>query len=229
MSELRAAVADDEPLLREAIANLLRQNGISVIAEAGDADMARRVVMDTRPDILIIDIRMPPTYHLDGLNAAVAIRAELPDVSILLLSHHVEIQYLHALVGSDAKGVGYLLKDRVAGAAHFVDAVRRVAAGSCVIDPEVVTLLLRPTRREPFDSLTERERQVIALMAEGRSNHAICAQLNLSLRTVESHIRHILLALDLPPQPDDHRRVLAVLAYLGSPVGPHKGGSTRFS
>lgn len=221
MSGLRAVVADDEPLLREAIANLLRQHGITVVAEVGDADAVRLAVAETHPDIAIIDIRMPPTHQRDGLDSAIAIRARAPEIAILLLSQYIETPYLRALLGSDTKGVGYLLKDRVTGAAAFVDAVRRVAAGGCVIDPEVVALLVRPARPDPLSALTDREREVIALMAEGRSNQAICAQLNFAPKTVETHIRHIFMTLGLEPEPDDHRRVLAVLTYLGlAEAGP---------
>lgn len=195
MSQIRAVVADDEPLLREAIASLLRQNDIAVVAEVGDANAAREAVAEAHPDIAIIDIRMPPMRHLDGLNAALDIRARTPDIAILLLSQHIETQYLDALMGSNSRGVGYLLKDRVIGAAGFIDAVRQVAAGGCVIDPEVVTMLLRPTRRDPLSDLTERERQVLSLMAEGRSNQAICAELILSPKTIESHIRNIFIKL----------------------------------
>lgn len=217
MSRLRAVVADDEPFLREAIADLLTQNDIIVVAKVGDADAARQAVAETLPDIAILDIRMPPTHHLDGLTAAIEIRARTPDVAILLMSQHVETQFVDTLLGSDARGVGYLLKDRVAGVAEFVDAVRRVAAGACVVDPEVVALLLRPARRDPVGELTHREREVLSLMAEGRSNQAICAQLTLSPKTVETHIRHIFSTLGLAHEPDYHRRVLAVLAHLGRP------------
>ncbi len=215
MTRLRAVVADDEPFLREAIAGLLGQNDITVVAKVGDANAARQAVAEAHPDIAILDIRMPPTHHLDGLSAAIEIRARTPDIAVLLLSQHVETQFVDTLLGSNAKGVGYLLKDRVSGVAEFVDAVRRVAAGGCVIDPEVVAMLLRPARRDPLSELTHREREVLALMAEGRSNQAICAQLTLSPKTIETHIRHIFSTLGLAHEPDYHRRVLAVLAHLG--------------
>jgi DNA-binding NarL/FixJ family response regulator len=215
MTALRAVIADDERLLRDAIANLLRAHEIDVVAEVGDAHAARRAVLDNRPDIAVIDIRMPPTHRLDGLGAAVDIRAQAPEVGILLLSQHLETQYVDTLLGANARGVGYLLKDRVAGAGEFVDAVRRVAEGDCVIDPDIVRQLLRPVRPQPANELTDREREVLALMAEGRSNQAICAQLHLSPKTVETHIRHIFTTLGIAPEPDYHRRVLAVLAHLG--------------
>lgn len=214
MTTLRVVVADDEPLLREAIATVLRQNDITVVEEVGDADAARTAVAKHRPDVAILDIRMPPERHLDGLNAAIDIRARTPEVGILLLTQHLETRYTDALLGSNAKGVGYLLKERVAGAADFVDAVRDIATGGCVIDPEVVAMLMRPIRRDPVSELSPREREVLALMAEGRSNQAICAELFLSPKTVETHIRHIFLTLGLPLEGDYHRRVLAVLAYL---------------
>ena len=217
MTALRAVVADDEPFLREAIANLLGQHDITVVAKVGDADAAREAVAETHPDIAILDIRMPPTHHLDGLTAAIEIRARAPAVAVLLLSQHAETQFVDTLLGSDARGIGYLLKDRVSGVAEFVDAVRRVAAGGCVIDPEVVAMLMRPARRDRLSELTRRERQVLALMAEGRSNQAISAQLTLSPKTIETHVRHIFLTLGLAHQADDHRRVLAVLAHLGRP------------
>lgn len=214
----RVVLADDAILIRDALAGLLRQEGFEVIAEVGDADRLLAAVEASPPDVAVVDIRMPPTYRLEGLHAAVELRRRQPDVGVLLLSQHLEPHCLTTLLGSDARGVGYLLKERVTGVAGFLDAVRRVADGGCAVDAEVVALMLR-TRREDdrLATLTERERDVLALMAQGRSNQAIGQQLYLTPKTVESHVRNILFRLNLPPEPNDHRRVLAVLTYLRAP------------
>ncbi|MGQ0775060.1 MAG: LuxR C-terminal-related transcriptional regulator [Pseudonocardiales bacterium] len=186
-----------------------------MIAEVGDGDSLLAAVEATPPDVAVVDIRMPPTHRLEGLHAAVELRRRHPDVGVLLLSHYVESHCLATLLGGDARGVGYLLKERVTGQADFLDSVRRVAGGGCAIDPEIVRLMLRAQRRDDrLATLTERERDVLTLMAQGRSNQAIGQELFLTSRTVESHVRSILLRLDLPPEPNDHRRVLAVLTYL---------------
>ena len=210
---IRVVLADDAALFREAIAGLLRSSGLEVVAQVGDPDGLRAAVAATRPDVAIVDIRMPPTYRLEGLKAAVSIRRDHPEVGVLLLSQHLESHHLPTLLGGNARGVGYLLKERVSGAAAFVDKVRSVASGGCEVDSEVVALMMGD-RRPDLDTLSEREREVLALMAEGRSNRAICEQLVLTPKTVESHVRNIFTRLALPAQPDDHRRVLAVLAYL---------------
>jgi DNA-binding NarL/FixJ family response regulator len=210
-------LADDARLLREALADLLAHNGFQVVAQASDAEELRAAVSAHRPDVAVVDVRMPPDHRLEGLRAAVEIRRYHRDTGILLLSQHVESQYLSTLLGDDARGVGYLLKERVAGAGAFVEAVRQVASGGVVVDKQVVARMMRLRRHD--DSLTrlsEREREILALMAQGRSNQAICKQLMLTKKTVESHVRNIFTRLDLLPESDDNRRVLAVLTYLRS-------------
>ena len=213
---LRLVLADDSVLLREGIARLLVEAGFEVAAQAGTADELLAAVREHRPDVAIVDIRMPPTHTDEGLRAAEAIRAEHGTaVGILVLSQYVETTFAMRLVADGAGGVGYLLKDRVEDLDDFSEAIRRIARGGSVIDPEVVAQLVgRRRARVPLDDLTEREREVLALMAEGRSNQAICDALFLAPKTVEAHIANIFSKLELLPAPDDHRRVLAVLAHL---------------
>jgi DNA-binding NarL/FixJ family response regulator len=213
---LRVVVADDSVLLREGIVRLLdEQDGFEVVAQAGDADELLRKVGAHRPDVAVVDIRMPPTNTDDGLRAALEIRARQPETSVLVLSQYVEEGYALDLVGDTAGGVGYLLKDRVADVDRFLDAVRRVAEGGSVLDPEVVAQLVGRARRDdPLGALTPREREVLELMAEGRSNHAIADQMVVTERAVEKHVTSIFGKLGLPPAPEDHRRVLAVLTFL---------------
>ena len=213
---LRIVLADDSVLLREGMARLLVEAGFDVVAQAGDADQLLQAIREHRPDVAIVDIRMPPTHTDEGLQAAEAIRAEHgTDVGILVLSQYVETTFALRLVADGAGGVGYLLKDRVEDLEDFADAVRRIAKGGSVIDPQVVAQLVgRRRAKVPLDDLTEREREVLALMAEGRSNQAICDHLFLAPKTVEAHIANIFSKLELLPAPDDHRRVLAVLAFL---------------
>jgi DNA-binding NarL/FixJ family response regulator len=215
---LRVVVADDSVLLREGIVRLLdEQDGFEVVAQAGDADELLRKVGAHKPDVAVVDIRMPPTNTDDGLRAALEIRSTQPDTSVLVLSQYVEEGYALDLVGDAAGGVGYLLKDRVADVDRFVDAVRRVAEGGSALDPEVVSQLVGRARRDdPLEDLTPREREVMELMAEGRSNHAIADQLVVTERAVEKHVTSIFGKLNLPPAPEDHRRVLAVLRFLRS-------------
>jgi len=212
---LRVVVADDNALLREGIASLLEEAGHTVVGRAGDADDLILKVRSYSPDVAIVDVRMPPGYGEEGLAAAAEIRSSFPDVAVLVLSQHLEPTYLLELVGDDASGIGYLLKDRVRDVAEFVDAVERVAAGGTAFDPEVVKSLVGGHRRSALDELTERERSVLSLLAEGRSNRAIATELFLSTRAVERHVQSIFLKLRLPDTADDNRRVLAVLALLG--------------
>src|SRR5436190_8675292 len=212
---LRVVVADDNALLREGIASLLEDAGHEVVARPGDADDLLLKVRSYTPDIAIVDVRMPPGYADDGLVAAAEIRRSHPTVTVLVLSQHLEPAYMLELVGDDASGVGYLLKDRVRDVGEFVAAVERVAAGGTAFDPEVVKTLVGGHRRSVLDELTEREREVLSLLAEGRSNRAIGKDLFLSSRAVERHVQAIFRKLGLPESEDDNRRVLAVLALLG--------------
>ena len=213
---LRIVLADDSLLLREGIARLLTEAGFEVAAQAGNADELLRTVRDVCPDVAIIDIRMPPTFTDEGLKAAEAIRAEHgTSIGILVLSQYVETTFALRLVADGAGGMGYLLKDRVDDLDDFADAIRRIARGGSVIDPAVVAQLVgRRRAKVPLDDLSDREREVLGLMAEGRSNQAICDRLYLAPKTVEAHIASIFSKLELLPAPDDHRRVLAVLALL---------------
>ena len=212
---MRVVVADDSVLLREGVVRLLEENGFEVVGQAGDAEDLIRKVRAHKPDVAVVDIRMPPTNTDDGLRAALEIRAELPDTGVLVLSQYVEEGYALDLVGDSAGGVGYLLKDRVADVDRFVDSVRRVADGGSALDPEVVSQLVGRARRDdPIDELTPREREVLELMAEGRSNNAIAEHMTVTERAVEKHVTSIFGKLDLAPAPEDHRRVLAVLAFL---------------
>src|SRR4051794_13496063 len=212
---MRVVVAEDAVLLREGIVRLLTENDMEVVGQAGDAEDLLRKVRAHRPDVALVDIRMPPTHTDEGLVAAATIREELPDTGLLVLSQYVEEGYGLDLLADSAAGVGSLLKDRIADIDRFVDAVRRVGEGGSALDPEVVSRLLGRRRREdPLAEISPREREVLELMAEGRSNHAIASELVVTERAVEKHVTSIFSKLDLPPTPDDHRRVLAVLTYL---------------
>jgi DNA-binding NarL/FixJ family response regulator len=212
---MRIVIADDAVLLREGAARLLEEAGFEVVAQAGDAEDLLRKVRAHTPDVAIIDVRMPPENVDDGLRAALTIRDELPGIGILMLSQYVEDRYLAELLAGGAEGVGYLLKDRLADVDRLTEAVRRVAGGASVLDPEVVAQMLGRSREEgPLDLLTPREREVLGRMAEGRTNRAIAEELFVSERAVERHVTSIFSKLDLPAGEQDHRRVLAVLAYL---------------
>ncbi len=212
---LRVVIADDSVLLREGLSRLLEESGFEVAGQAGDAEDLLRKVGAHRPDVAVVDVRMPPTHTDEGLRAAHRIRAEHPDTAVLVLSQYVEEAYALELLSESTERTGYLLKDRVADVETFTDAVRRVAGGGSALDPEVVALLLGRRRREdPLDALTAREREVLGLMAEGRSNAAIAEALVVTERAVEKHVTSIFSKLDLTPTVEDHRRVLAVLAYL---------------
>lgn len=212
---MQVVICEDLVLLREGIGSLLADDGHDVVAAVGDGDALIAAVDNHHPKLAIIDVRLPPTQTDEGVRAALEVRRRHPDVAILILSQYVEERYASDLLSGGSQGVGYLLKDRVADVHEVVDAVRRVAAGGSVIDPEVVAQLVgRRRTRDPIQELTERERQVLALMAEGRSNQAIGERLFLSPKTVEAHVHSIFTRLGLHAAPDDHRRVLAVLAFL---------------
>ena len=211
---MRVVIAEDGLIVREGIAGMLRHFGHEVVAAVADAPALLAAVAAYRPDMVVTDVRMPPGFSDEGLQAAIALRAADPDLPVLVLSQYVEQTYAAELLDSGrSAGVGYLLKDRIGEVAEFVDAVDRVAAGRTVVDPEVVRQLLG-RRRDPLSRLTPREREVLALMAEGRSNTAIARTLVVSEAAVAKHIGSLLAKLDLPPDSDDHRRVRAVLAYL---------------
>ena len=214
---LRVALADDAALFRQGLALLLADAGFTVTARAADAQALLRAVHADPPDAVVVDIRMPPTHTTEGLDAARALAATHPTVGVLVLSAHVEPGYALELLESGVRGAGYLLKERVADVDELGDAVRRVAAGGLVVDPSVVAELVgRRRAHNPLDDLTEREREVLTLMAEGRSNQAICRRLFLSPKTVEAYVRTMFTKLGLDAAPDDNRRVLAVLAFLRS-------------
>jgi DNA-binding NarL/FixJ family response regulator len=212
---VRVVIAEDSVLLREGLARVLTEQGFEVAAQVGDATELQRAVKRTKPDVAIVDVRMPPTQTDEGARAAEEIRAQHPDVGVLVLSQIVEARRALKLFSERPEGFGYLLKDRVLQIDEFVESVRRVGRGGTAIDPEVVAQLVgRRDAEGPLDELTPREREVLGLMAEGRSNKAICDKLFLSPKTVETHVNSIFGKLNLPQAPDDHRRVLAVLAFL---------------
>jgi DNA-binding NarL/FixJ family response regulator len=213
---MRVVIADDSALIREGLARLLTDTGIEVLALAADADQLLRDVATHHPDVAIVDIRMPPSHTDEGLRAVAHIRRDHPGTAVLVLSQHLTVRYALDLLGEGTQGVGYLLKDRVGDLGEFTDALRRVAGGGSALDPHVVDHLIshRRTPADPLNDLTDRERDVLALMAEGRSNHAIARHLVIADSTVEKHIANIFTKLNIPPSLHDHRRVLAVLTHL---------------
>jgi DNA-binding NarL/FixJ family response regulator len=215
---MRVVIADDEVLVREGLARLLEDTGVEVVGRAANASELTRMVEARRPDVAIIDIRMPPSHTDEGLLAAQEIRRCHPDVGVLVLSHHLESDYAMRLLEEAPERAGYLLKERVSDVAVLLDALHRITEDECVVDPTIVARLVARRRAQgPLDELTEREREVLALIAEGHSNGAISATLYLSPKTVEGHIRQIFLKLGLRDSPAHHRRVLAVLAFLRAP------------
>jgi DNA-binding NarL/FixJ family response regulator len=213
---VRVVIAEDAVLLRAGLTRLLTDADHDVVAAVGDAELLLDAIERHHPDLAIVDVRMPPTHTDEGIRAALKVRDRWPDVAILVLSQYVEERYASDLVAGETAGLGYLLKDRVADVREFLDAARRVAEGGTVLDPEVVSqLLARSRQRDPLDRLSPRETEVLVLMAEGRSNAAIAEQLVVSGGAVEKHVTSIFTKLDLPPTEGDHRRVLAVLRFLG--------------
>ena len=212
---MRVVIADDAPLIREGVARLLTENGVEVVDRVGDADAVLESVRDLHPDVALVDIRMPPTHTDEGLRAAREIRLRYPDTAVLVLSQHLEPDYALQLIEEKPERVGYLMKERVGRVEQLLEAVQRVAAGECVVDRAVVDeLLARRRLLDPIGELTSREREILALMAEGRSNQGISRTLWLSPKTVETHIRGAFTKLGIREAPEDNRRVLAVLAYL---------------
>ncbi|CAM5559234.1 MULTISPECIES: response regulator transcription factor [Streptomyces] len=212
---MRVVIAEDSAILRDGLVQLLALRGVEVAAAVGDAESLRAAVAGHRPDAAVVDIRLPPGHTDEGLRAAVAIRRDHPGTGVLIFSQYVETKYATQLLGGGAAGVGYLLKERVVDIGEFVDALERVAAGGTALDPEVVTQFFGAGRRaNALDTLTPREREVLAQMAQGRTNQAIAAACTVTERAVEKHIAHIFTKLDLPPSETDHRRVLAVLRYM---------------
>jgi DNA-binding NarL/FixJ family response regulator len=214
MTGLRVVLADDDVLLREGLAGLLERSGIEVVGQAGDGAQLLALVRTTGPELVVVDIRMPPTHTAEGLEAAQVIRRELPGIGILVLSAHVEVEHAMELLAS-GRGIGYLLKNRITDVTEFVETLERIAKGGAVVDPVLVQELVSARRRDdPLAALSAREREVLALMAEGRSNAGIARRLWVTGGTVEKHVRSILTKLNLPETSDDHRRVLAVVTFL---------------
>jgi DNA-binding NarL/FixJ family response regulator len=210
----RIALADDDVLLREGVASLLERSGFDVVGQAGDGEELLAVVREHEPDLVLVDIRMPPAHETEGLDAARAIREEFPEAGILVLSAHVEVEQAMELLASGQR-IGYLLKSRVTDVSEFIETVERIAQGGSVVDPGLVQELVSARRRDdPLEELTPREREVLALMAEGRSNAGIARRLWVTEGTVEKHVHSILAKLRLPETDEDHRRVLAVIAFL---------------
>jgi DNA-binding NarL/FixJ family response regulator len=214
---MRIVIAEDAAVIRAGLAEILTDRGHEIVAAVGDAEALKDAVAADKPDVAIVDVRMPPSHTDEGLRAAIAIRRDHPGVGILVFSQYVETRYAADLLATGSGGIGYLLKDRVANVAEFTDAITRIAAGGTALDPEVVSGLLSASRHvSTLSTLTAREHDVLALMAEGRSNSAIADRIIVSERAVEKHISNIFTKLGLPPSDSDHRRVLAVLAYLGT-------------
>jgi DNA-binding NarL/FixJ family response regulator len=214
---MRIVIAEDTAILRDGLAQLLADRGHEVVAAVRDGDALRAAVTEHVPDVAVVDVRMPPSFTDEGLRAAIAIRRERPGVGVLVFSQWIETRYAAELLATSSSGVGYLLKDRVADVGEFLEALSRVAKGGTALDPEVVTQLFGASRRgDALAVLTPREREVLGLMAEGRSNAAIARRLVVTERAVEKHVANILTKLELPPSEEDHRRVLAVLRYLDS-------------
>jgi DNA-binding NarL/FixJ family response regulator len=219
MHSTRVALADDDILLREGLASLLERSGFDVVAQCGDAEQLIGLVRDRQPDLVVVDIRMPPRHSTDGLDAARVIREEFPQIAVLVLSAHVEVEHAMDLLASGERS-GYLLKNRITDVPEFIETVKRIVRGGSVVDPALVHELVAARRTDdPLQDLTAREREVLALMAEGRSNAGIARHLFVAEGTVEKHVRSILMKLHLPETGDDHRRVLAVLAFLDARLG----------